>query len=88
MLSIENTKFQPITKSPGTEISAKLSLGIPAKEVWRGVRKDLDNREVRKHDVMMLSRPHLFKRSTFSSINRQMKYRRRLHPDGSTSVFT
>ena len=58
------------------------------KEIWKDVREnfsDQDKRDDQQHQL--ITRDHLLKKSTITDMKRKVNYKRRLHPDDSTSTF-
>ena len=58
------------------------------KEIWKEVREnfsDRDKRDDQQHQL--ITRAHLLKKSAISGMKRNVNYKRRLHPDDSTSTF-
>ena len=87
-ITLENTIFQPIPKSIKVSVSSKPALGVPVKEIWKDVRENFSDREKRDDQQhQLITRAHSLKKSTISDMKRKVNYKRRLHPDDSTSTF-
>lgn len=84
-ISIENTKFQPMPKTLRDDVKAKISLGVPVEDIYKDIRNDLGSRNERGKGT--ITKAHLIQKSTISDMKRNLKNRRRLHPDDSTSTF-
>ena len=88
-VSIANAKFQPIPPTMKKDIKNKLSTGVSVNDIYKEIRDNHANHNSRENidNNVNINKSHLIKKSVIKDMERQLKYRRRLHPEDSTSTY-
>ena len=88
-VSIANTKFQPIPPTTKKDITNKLSIGVPVNDIYIERRNSHANRNSGENidNNGNINKSHLIEKCVIKDMERQLKYRRRLHPEDSTSTY-
>ena len=88
-VSIVNTKFQLIPPRIKKDIKNKLSIGVLVNDIYMEIKDTHANRNSRENidNNGNINKSHLIKKSLIKDMERKLKYRRRLHPEESTSTY-